>query len=78
MEDNEAMERAYKFADAIKMTRRIKNLTQKELSERTGVSATMISLIENHKIVPRLDTAIKLTTALEITIEVSNAWKWYT
>lgn len=77
MEDNEVMERVYKLADAIRTTRRIKNITQKELSEKAGVSTPIISQIENHKIVPRLETVIKLTTALEITIEVSKAWKWY-
>lgn len=78
MEDNEVMERVYKLADAIRTTRRIKNITQKELSEKAGVSTPIISQIENHKIVPRLETVIKLTSALEITIEISNAWKWYT
>lgn len=78
MEDNEVMERVYKLADAIRTTRRIKNITQKELSEKAGVSTSIISQIENHKIVPRLETVIKLTSALEITIEISNAWKWYT
>lgn len=78
MEDNEVMERIHKLANAIRTTRKIKNITQKELSEKAGVSTSIISQMENHKIVPRLETVIKLTTALEMTIEVSKAWKWYT
>ena len=47
------------------------------MSEKAGVYTSIISQIENHKIVPRVETVIRLTTALEMTIEVSKAWKWY-
>lgn len=42
------------------------NLTLRQLAEKTGISHTHISEIENEKCVPSFDTAMKLAKALDI------------
>lgn len=43
-----------------------RNLTLRQLSEASGVSKTEINLIENGKVMPKIDVICKLAKALDI------------
>lgn len=53
----------------IKETRKMKGFTQKELSEKAGVSRTIISKLENdEEIVTSTDTLKKIAEALNVNV----------
>lgn len=53
----------------IKELRKEKGFTQKELSDRSNVSQGKICEYETGKVLPRIDTALKLATALGCTLD---------
>lgn len=57
------------IATNLRMIRRQKKITQEELSKRTKLTTRCISLIENQKRMPYLDTAIKIAKALEVSMD---------
>lgn len=57
----------YKFD--LKNTRQRKNMTQVDLSERSGVSQQAISVYEVGRSFPTLDTAKRLANALGVTVD---------
>lgn len=68
------VDEAYKLSDIIfKLVQRRLNLniSQAELSLRTGISKATIARIEALKTIPRLDTVIKLSMALELSLELN-------
>lgn len=54
----------------LKSARKNKGLTLKELSRISGVSISFISDIENYRRTPSLETALKLSSSLEINTEL--------
>jgi len=52
-------------------TRKRKNLTQKELGARIGLSQKHVSEIENGKIAPRYDTVLELLRVLDLDLVVA-------
>lgn len=50
--------------------RDIKGLTQRDLSEKSGVPQKTISRIENGKDIPKLQTLFKLASALNLDFEI--------
>ena len=52
----------------VKELRERKHLTLKELEERSGVDGSLINRIENGKVTPRVDTAVKLARALGVSV----------
>jgi transcriptional regulator with XRE-family HTH domain len=50
----------------IKEFRQIKKLTQKQLAERTGISRSYLSELENQKYSIKLPLLLKISTVLEI------------
>jgi len=54
---------------ALKQIRRSRNLTAKDLSERAGVAGYLVSRIESGKTQLDFLTAIKLTGALQVSLE---------
>lgn len=50
----------------IKKIRKEKNITQRELGERMGVSQQQIAQYENGKLKPKLETICRIADALEI------------
>ena len=52
----------------VKELRERKHLTLKELEERSGVDGSLINRIENGKVTPRVDTALKLARALGVSV----------
>lgn len=44
------------------------NLTLRQLSEMSGVSKTEINLIENGKVMPKIDIICKLAKALDVKV----------
>lgn len=62
--------------DAVKVLLKIsdirkeKNITQKQLSELTGITQNKISNYENFRIFPTLDTLVKLTSALDVKLSI--------
>ena len=54
------------IANNIRNIRKEKKFTLLELSRRSHVSASMLSKIENHQIIPSIATYIKISSALEI------------
>jgi transcriptional regulator with XRE-family HTH domain len=54
-----------RFSANLKRARRRAGLTQEELGLLTELHRTEISLLENAKRMPRLDTLVKLVCALE-------------
>jgi transcriptional regulator with XRE-family HTH domain len=58
------------LGDMLRKFRLQRNLTLAELSEKSGVSISFISQVENGKNMPSLETLKALAKALHITIEV--------
>lgn len=50
--------------------RKDNHITQKELSSRTGIPQNKISSYENLRIFPRLDTVIKILSALNAKLKI--------
>lgn len=48
--------------------RKEQNLTIKKLSQKTGISETTLSNIENNKVIPRMGTLLKLVRFYNITL----------
>lgn len=46
-----------------------KNLKQKELARITGLSTAAISLFENNKTTPSMNSAYKIAKALDVSLE---------
>ena len=49
--------------------RKKQNLTIKEISQKTGISEATLSNIENNKVIPRLQTLLKLVKFYNITFK---------
>jgi transcriptional regulator with XRE-family HTH domain len=47
----------------------LKNMTQQELAEASGVTQAQVSLYETGKATPTMDTSKKLAKALDTTID---------
>lgn len=52
----------------IRKLRRKKGLTQAELANKMGVSQQMVNQYENGKLNPKLETAKKIASALEVPV----------
>lgn len=51
------------------VSRRVElNMTQRDLAEKTGIKQPMIARIERMDSIPRLDTLVKLFTALDLNL----------
>ena len=53
----------------LKTARLNKKLTQVELADKSGITQQNISLYENSDKMPMLDTAVKLASALGVTLD---------
>ena len=60
------------IAKKIKLARKNANLTQAELAEKIGISAKQLSRIEMASFIPSLITFLKITKALNLTLEDFN------
>ena len=58
----------------IKKIRKEKNLTQEELSQKSGISESYISELENNLKMPTILTLCKLAEALEV--EITKLYKY--
>lgn len=67
----DALESKYALIESIILARKEKNLTQKELSELTGISQADLSKIENGNTNPSLNTLLKLAKGLGKKLQVS-------
>lgn len=56
--------------DELVKQRRCKGITQKELAKEACLTQSVIARFENKKIVPKLDTLMKIAAALECDIVV--------
>lgn len=57
------------ITNKIKKYRKTKNITQEELANELEVTRKTLNLIENNKILPKVDVAYKICLILDITIE---------
>jgi transcriptional regulator with XRE-family HTH domain len=57
-----------RFAENLLRLRQRRKLSQEELASRAAINRSQISLMESGKRLPRLDTLIKLASALEVEI----------
>ncbi len=48
------------------------NLTQQELANKIGIKQSALARIENLKVMPRIDTLIKLIKGLNLEIKIDN------
>jgi transcriptional regulator with XRE-family HTH domain len=67
-----------RFSANLKVARRRAGLTQERLALLTELDRTQISYLENAKRMPRLDTLVKLTSALDCRADElieGMAWK---
>jgi transcriptional regulator with XRE-family HTH domain len=60
------MEVARRFGANLRHIRKRSGLSQEELGVRAGLHRTAIGLLENGARTPRIDTLVKLSTALDI------------
>lgn len=54
------------FGRAIRVLRAARNLSQKELAQRTGLDPSYISLLEKNRRTPSVDTIQSLASVLEV------------
>lgn len=65
--------RVEQFARNIKDIRKQKNMTLKDLEERTGYSNSYLSQIENgHKGIPSQETLIKIAKGLDVSLKTMS------
>ena len=57
------------ITNKIKEYRKIKKITQEELASSLGISRKTLSLIESGSVIPKIDTAYKLSLILDATVE---------
>lgn len=57
------------FAKIVREKRESKQMTQKELAEKIGVSAACVSMYESGETTPKIAIAAKLASALGVTCE---------
>jgi transcriptional regulator with XRE-family HTH domain len=62
---------ALEIAGKIMAARERKGISQNELSKISGVAQKTISRIENAMDTPRISTLFKLTSALDLTLDIS-------
>jgi transcriptional regulator with XRE-family HTH domain len=58
-----------RFGDNILRIRQARRLSQESLAERAGIHRTQMTLIENGRRKPRIETVLKLAGALEVSPE---------
>ncbi len=58
-----------RISDNLRLARRRQRMTQELLAHRSGLHRTEIGKLENSERLPRLDTAVKLATALEVPLD---------
>lgn len=66
--DNYTVNRDMNIGERIKELRKSKNLTQKQLGEKIGVTATTITKYENNQLSINTDTLSKIAIALGVTV----------
>ena len=69
-EEWDALEPEFTIVQAIIDARRISGLTQKQLSERTGIAQADISRLENGNANPSLSTLKRLASAMDMTLRI--------
>ncbi|MDD2208661.1 MAG: helix-turn-helix domain-containing protein [Bacilli bacterium] len=57
------------ITNKIKEYRKNKKMTQGELAIELGVSRKTLSIIESGRVIPKIDTAYKLSLILDATVE---------
>lgn len=70
----DALEAKYALIESIILARKEKNLTQKELSQLTGITQADLSKIENGNANPSLSTLLKLAKGLGKKLQISLVW----
>lgn len=70
----DALEAKYALIENIILARKEKNLTQKELSQLTGITQADLSKIENGNANPSLSTLLKLAKGLGKKLQISLVW----
>lgn len=66
----ESLEPEFAIIQAIIDARKLKGITQKELSERTGIAQGDISKIENGNANPSLKTLQRLAAAMDMSLKI--------
>ena len=56
----------YDFGKVLKDIRKSKNMTQRDLSKKTGIESTYISRIERNEIEPKISTLLNIKDALDV------------
>ncbi len=57
-------------ADLIKL-RLDRNMTQKDLADKTGLKQSAVARLESEEVLPKLDTLLKLAKALDASINLN-------
>ncbi len=60
----------YKLIDRVVEERKKKNMTQKELSNITGISQQAISRLERERHIPQMNTFIRLLDGLDLELAI--------
>ena len=58
-----------RISDNLRIARVQQRMTQELLARRSGLHRTEIGKLENSERLPRIDTAVKLATALEVPLD---------
>jgi transcriptional regulator with XRE-family HTH domain len=70
------MEPKYRFGEKLREVRERRQLTLREVADRSGLSESLISQIERNKVVPALDTLLAVVEVLEMDLEyLFQDWK---
>ena len=59
-----------RIIDRLIERRRSMGMTQEELAKATNLTQSVIARLEGKKAIPKLDTLVKITTALDCSVEL--------
>lgn len=65
------MDDVYNLIEEINEERKRQNVSTRALADMCGMHQTQVVVILNHKVVPRLDTLLKIIEALGLSLEVN-------
>ena len=66
----DSMDSEYQLINALLSARKARNITQQQLSQRTGITQGDISKIENGSANPSIKTLRKLATGMDMSLKI--------
>ncbi|MEJ8306645.1 helix-turn-helix transcriptional regulator [Saccharibacillus sacchari] len=59
-----------KIVNQLMLRRKVLGLTQQEVATKAGITQAQVARVENEHTIPKLDTILKIASALDVSIEL--------